>query len=562
MPVPVPASASGETRTERAPDATAVPRSEQRGRRAPARSAGTGSTSARDLAAWPLCALAIAAVVYAQRWSTIEVRIEQAGRVTAMRTRASSVGQFLVSHAIDVSAGDLIAPPLETRLREGSTIRIREGRTLRVRADGVAHRLRSQGQTPRAILTSLDVPLGVGDVVVVDGAIVGLDDELPAPSADRDARSAPSAGRRVADAAGDVRSVPIVDAPGPSAEGPVSEARRLAALAAAPTLDESLSTIEVLRAVPVTVVEEGIPLTLALAGPTVGIALRAAGLHLWPEDVVRPSLDAPLAGRRTVVIHRATSFQLDADGEVRQARARADTVAEALAKAGVRLRGKDYAIPPGTTRLREGMGVQVVRVVEDFLVREVSLPFRTETEADHSMALDDSRVVRPGVAGSKTQRIRIIYEDGEEVERELVEESVLSEPQAELVAYGTQIEWRSIDTPEGPKRYWRHLRVLATSYSASRAGTPTWVPWYGRTRLGWEMRKGIVAVDPRIIPMRTNLFVPGYGVGIAGDTGGGIRSYHIDLGYDDDNYKRWRQWVDLYLLEPLPPESEIRWLLP
>jgi 3D (Asp-Asp-Asp) domain-containing protein len=119
-----------------------------------------------------------------------------------------------------------------------------------------------------------------------------------------------------------------------------------------------------------------------------------------------------------------------------------------------------------------------------------------------------------------------------------------------------------VNTEAGPKRYWRHLRVYATSYSASRAGTPKSVPWYGKTRLGWVMRHGIVAVDPRFIPLRTELFVPGYGVGVAGDTGGGIKRYHIDLGFDDDNYQSWHQWVDLYLLEPLPPERDIPWILP
>ncbi|HEX5632742.1 MAG TPA: 3D domain-containing protein, partial [Gemmatimonadales bacterium] len=128
--------------------------------------------------------------------------------------------------------------------------------------------------------------------------------------------------------------------------------------------------------------------------------------------------------------------------------------------------------------------------------------------------------------------------------------------------YGTQIAWGTVDTPEGPKRYWRKLRVYATSYSASRAGTPKSAPWYGRTRLGLQMRKGIVAVDPRLIPLGTNLYVPDFGVGLAGDTGGGIRNYHIDLGFDDDNYESWHRSVDLYLLEPLPPESAMRWILP
>ena len=59
-------------------------------------------------------------------------------------------------------------------------------------------------------------------------------------------------------------------------------------------------------------------------------------------------------------------------------------------------------------------------------------------------------------------------------------------------------------------------------------------------------------MDPRVINLRTRVYVPGYGIGIAGDTGGGLRGHRIDLGYDDDNLVLWHTWVDVYLLTPVP----------
>jgi len=78
--------------------------------------------------------------------------------------------------------------------------------------------------------------------------------------------------------------------------------------------------------------------------------------------------------------------------------------------------------------------------------------------------------------------------------------------------------------------------------------------YYGYTALGMKMRFGIVAVDPNVIPMRTEVYVPGYGVGFAGDTGGAIYGRRIDLGYDDDNLVLWYKWVDVYLLTPVPDQ--------
>ena len=64
----------------------------------------------------------------------------------------------------------------------------------------------------------------------------------------------------------------------------------------------------------------------------------------------------------------------------------------------------------------------------------------------------------------------------------------------------------------------RSLTVTATGYSLS-----------GRTASGKPVGWGSVAVDPGVIPMGSRLSVPGYGLGVAADTGGAIRGSRIDL---------------------------------
>ncbi|HEY0798464.1 MAG TPA: 3D domain-containing protein [Candidatus Baltobacteraceae bacterium] len=70
------------------------------------------------------------------------------------------------------------------------------------------------------------------------------------------------------------------------------------------------------------------------------------------------------------------------------------------------------------------------------------------------------------------------------------------------------------------------LRMVATAYTASCYGCS------GITALGYHAGHGIVAVDPRFIPLGTHLFIPGYGPAIAGDTGGAIKGSRIDLGFN------------------------------
>jgi 3D (Asp-Asp-Asp) domain-containing protein len=51
----------------------------------------------------------------------------------------------------------------------------------------------------------------------------------------------------------------------------------------------------------------------------------------------------------------------------------------------------------------------------------------------------------------------------------------------------------------------------------------------GRTASGRPCAKGAVAVDPRLIPLGTQLFVPGYGKAVAADVGTAIKGRIIDL---------------------------------
>jgi 3D (Asp-Asp-Asp) domain-containing protein len=62
------------------------------------------------------------------------------------------------------------------------------------------------------------------------------------------------------------------------------------------------------------------------------------------------------------------------------------------------------------------------------------------------------------------------------------------------------------------------MTVVATGY-ALRGRTATGAP------TGW----GVVAVDPSVIPLGTSMTIPGYGSGVAADTGGGVRGAMIDL---------------------------------
>ena len=327
-------------------------------------------------------------------------------------------------------------------------------------------------------------------------------------------------------------------------------------------IDREPLPIEINRSYLLTVDDGSIPYTIRTMAETVGEALRDAEITIYLGDHVQPSLGTPVSTGLRVRIQRSTPISLFADGRLHKTRSLSHTVGDALTEIGVGLSGLDEVLPSLDAPLYPDMQITILRVVEEIDLEEEFAPYETIFVGDPNLLID-TRHVSPGAEGITRRRYRIRFEDGQEVARTLEDVWVAQQPRQHVISYGQKIVPQTFVNEAGEEIvYWRKMRMRATSYSASTAGVPTSVPWYGITRTGDVMRKGVVAVDPKLIPLRSKVYVPGYGYGDALDTGNAIQSKRIDLGYDDHNLELWRKWVDVYLLWPPPPEHQIVWLVP
>jgi 3D (Asp-Asp-Asp) domain-containing protein len=81
-----------------------------------------------------------------------------------------------------------------------------------------------------------------------------------------------------------------------------------------------------------------------------------------------------------------------------------------------------------------------------------------------------------------------------------------------------------------PQNYQRIVDMTATAYGP---GYPDNGPWGNQTYMGGTVHKGVAAVDPRVIPMGSKLWIPGYGFATAEDQGSAIQGNRIDLAFDN-----------------------------
>ncbi|MCA9959335.1 MAG: DUF348 domain-containing protein [Anaerolineales bacterium] len=298
------------------------------------------------------------------------------------------------------------------------------------------------------------------------------------------------------------------------------------------------------------------------AKQTVGAALQEAGITLFAADGVEPPLGDWLQPDMTIHVQRSMPLTIEVDGRTIQTRSHHSNALDVLAEAGIGLIGEDYTRPGPDVKLQANNTIQVVRVTTDFRVEDTAIPYQTVWQATDQLAIDQKAVISYGEAGILRQRIRMRYENGVLASETVDGEWVAREAINQVIGYGTRITLGIVDTPEGPREYWRVVQMRVTSYTAASSGKEPGDPGYGRTASGLPAGFGIVAVDRNVIPFRSSVFVPGYGVGYAGDTGGGVRGRWIDLGYDEDNYVSWSGYVDVYYLTPVPAAEDINYLLP
>lgn len=91
----------------------------------------------------------------------------------------------------------------------------------------------------------------------------------------------------------------------------------------------------------------------------------------------------------------------------------------------------------------------------------------------------------------------------------------------------------------------RALYVSATAYSAHDPGNGN------RTATGTLVRRGVIAVDPSVIPLGTRVFIPGYGEAVAEDIGSAIHGQRIDVAFDThaEALMFGRQDLEIFIME-------------
>ncbi|NMB46945.1 MAG: DUF348 domain-containing protein [Firmicutes bacterium] len=297
------------------------------------------------------------------------------------------------------------------------------------------------------------------------------------------------------------------------------------------------------------IVDQDLEQVLTTWRTDVGGALVKAGIALDQGDLVEPALGQKLIRGMEIRVKRSFPVVLVVDGTHRTVRFTGGSVGELLEQQGVQLGELDRVEPDTMQAVVADQSIRVIRVTTNEVTLEEEIPNGSKKWAEPTLEKGKTKIVRKGQPGLREKIYEVTYEDGQETDSKLVMTRVVRDPRDEIIGVGTREVWHTLNTSRGPVRYREVKDMTATAYYPGPESTGEWAD--GFTATGVRAGFGIAAVDPKVIPLGTRLYVPGYGHALAADVGGAIKGNRIDLCFEtyQEAIQYGRRKVKVYIVD-------------
>jgi resuscitation-promoting factor RpfB len=257
---------------------------------------------------------------------------------------------------------------------------------------------------------------------------------------------------------------------------------------------------------------------------TVEDFLKGLNLSVSEHDDVSHQLEEVITDGLTLSITKAYQVMINDGGNEASVWATDGSVKDLLKSNDIQLSEFDKVNPALDQTVSKDTIISIVRVEKKNEEVTDSVAFKTETREDSSLAKGKEQVIAAGEDGTVVKTYEVTYENGEEVNRELVTEEVTKESKNRIVAIGTKEQQNLVTLSDSSGK---EFTMTASAFTSDCSGCS------GYTATGIDLKANpnikVIAVDPSVIPLGTKVWVEGYGEAIAGDTGSNISGMRIDI---------------------------------
>jgi 3D (Asp-Asp-Asp) domain-containing protein len=224
------------------------------------------------------------------------------------------------------------------------------------------------------------------------------------------------------------------------------------------------------------------------------------------------------------------------------------TVGDLLKEKGLIVGPHDVLVPPSETPLEEGLEVDLGFVERKVVTARQKVRLPLKTVYTDALGVGEILDVEKGQGGSGDITTESFTLNGVAAFEKVLETHWIIPPKAAVVYEGTSTR---VKLYRMPRRYHvaKRLTLEGTAYYPGPEDTGKYAG--GITASGMKAGYGVAAVDPRMIRLKTPLYIEGYGFAWAADVGGAIKGRHIDLCFDtyEEAVRFGRKDVQVYILK-------------
>ena len=260
---------------------------------------------------------------------------------------------------------------------------------------------------------------------------------------------------------------------------------------------------------------------------TVGEVLKANKIAIKEEDVVQPAMNQVISDGEVINIDRAMPVHLFIDGEYLEIYTTEREVKKIIDEANIELDKKDIVTPDLNLIVNRGENIQVTRVNEELETTETVLEYKEIQRENQSMDKGKSRIVQEGKNGLKTIIEKVVYHDGTEFSRAVIDEKIIA-PIDQIKEIGTKVQLMASSTTSNKPIAGRKITITATAYCSCYKCC---APYDGTTTAsGTSPKAGRTIAASKDYSFGTEVYIPYFDkVFVVEDRGGAIQGNKIDI---------------------------------
>ncbi|EKD58851.1 MAG: Rare lipoprotein A [uncultured bacterium] len=180
---------------------------------------------------------------------------------------------------------------------------------------------------------------------------------------------------------------------------------------------------------------------------TVSDFIKEHKIEIFEKDVVLPEKNEKIFSGTNIIILRAKKLSIKEGGDVKTIYTFRNTVEEAIwENRDIKFDEDDISKPVRNSNIKGGETIVITHVLIKEETKNLDIDFKTISNEDDSLGWRVKKVTKKGEKGQKEIKYKVVYNDGKEISRKILESNIVKEPVNEVVTQGTMVKVGKVHT--------------------------------------------------------------------------------------------------------------------